>query len=76
MFTVEPFGVILGGSQWWHVPQAPVDDRVTAREVDHGGGIQLTPLCYHGRGIVAWVVGTSGYTVHRVQHLTDVTNLT
>lgn len=76
MFTVEPFGVVLGGAQWRHVPQAPVDDRVTSGEVDHRGGIQLAPLRYHGGGVVARVVGTSGDTVHRVQHLTGVTNLT
>lgn len=76
MFTVEPFGVVLGGAQWWHVPQAPVDDRVTSGEVDHRGGIQLALLCYHGGGVVAGVIGTSGNTVHCVQHLTDITNLT
>lgn len=75
-FTIEPFGVVLGGAQRRHVPQAPVDDRVSSGEVDHRRGIQLAPLCDHGGGVVARVVGTSGDTVHRVQHLTGVTNLT
>lgn len=76
LFTVEPFGVVLGSAQWRHVPQAPVDDRVTSGEVYHRRSIQLPPLCYHGGGIVAWVVGTTGNTVHSVQYMTGVTDLT
>lgn len=76
VFTVQPFGVVLGGAQRRHVPQAPVDDRVPSREVDHRGRVQLSPLRYHGGGVVAWVIGTPGDTVHCVQHLTDVIDLT
>lgn len=75
-FTIEPFGVVLGGAQWGHVSQAPVNDGVPSGEVDHCRGVQLAPLGYHGGGVVARVVGTPGNTVHRVQHLTGVTNLT
>lgn len=75
LFTVEPLGIVLGGAQRRHVPQAPVDDGVASREVDHRSGVQLAPLCYHGGGVVARVIGTSGNTVHGVQHLTDVINL-
>lgn len=75
LFTVEPFGVVLGGAQGRHVPQAPVDDGVAPGEVDHRGGIQLSPLRYHGGRVVPRVIGTSGDTVHCVQHLTDVINL-
>lgn len=76
LFTVEPFGVVLGGTQRRDVPQAPVDDGVTSREVDHRSSVQLAPLCHHGGGVVARVIGTPGNAVHRVQHMTDVTNLT
>lgn len=75
LFTIQPLGVVLGGAQWRHVPQAPVDDGIPTGEVDHRGGVQLAPLRYHGGGVVAGVIGASGNTVHCVQHLTDVTNL-
>lgn len=76
VFTVEPLGVVLGGAQRRHVPQAAVDDGVPPGEVDHRRGVQLASLRHHGGGVVARVVGTAGDAVHRVQHPTEVTNLT
>lgn len=76
LLTIEPFGVVLCGPKRRHVPQAPVDNRVTSREVDHCGGIQFTPLCHHCGGVVAGVIGTACNAIHCVQNLTDVGNLT
>lgn len=70
--TIQPLGVVLSGAQRRHVPQAPIDDRVPAGEIDDGGGVQLPPLRHHGSGVVAGVVRTSGHAVNRLQHLTDV----
>ena len=75
MVTVEPLGVVLRRPEGRQAAQTAVDDRVATREVDDRGGIQLTALGHHGRGVVAWVVRAASHTVHLLQHITQVTDL-
>lgn len=73
--TIQPFGVVLGSPEWWHAAQAPVYDGVTAGEIDNSGGIQLSALCHHRRGVVTRVVRAAGHAVHALQHATQVAHL-
>lgn len=73
--TIEPFGVVLCSPQRWHAAQAAVDDRITTREVDDGGGVQLAALCHHRGGVVARVVRTASHAVHPLQHAAYVAHL-
>lgn len=73
--TIEPFGVVLCSPQRWHAAQAAIYDRVAAREVNDGGGIQLSALCHHRRGVVTRIVRAASHTVHPVQHAAYVAHL-
>lgn len=73
--TIEPFGVVLGGAQGRHSPHAAVYDRVTPREVDDGGGVQLSALRHHRGGVVPRVVRAAGHAVHPLQHSAHVAHL-
>lgn len=73
--TIEPFGVVLGRPQGRHSPHAAVYDRVTPREVDDGGGVQLSALRHHCGGVVPRVVRAAGHAVHPLQHSAHVAHL-
>lgn len=59
--TVQPFGVVLGSSQWWEATQAAVDGWVSPREVHSSGGIKLPTGGDEGSGVVQGVVGTPSH---------------
>lgn len=73
--TVEPLGVVLCRPERWHAAQAAVYDGVTAGEVDDGGGVQLSALCHHRRGVVTRVVRAARHAVHPLQHAAHVSHL-
>lgn len=73
--TIEPFGVVLGGAQGGHSPHAAIYDRVSAREVNDGGSVQLATLRHHRGGVVPRVVGAAGHTVDPLQHSAHVAHL-
>lgn len=73
--TIEPFGVVLCRPQRWHAAQAAVYDGVPAREVDDGGGVQLSALCHYSCRVVTGVVRAASDTVHPLQHAAHVAHL-
>lgn len=74
--TVEPFGVVLGGPEWWHSSKAPVNDRVPAREVDDRGSVQFSILCHHCCRVMAGVIGTTCHSIHSLQYTAHIPRLT
>lgn len=73
--TVEPLRVVLCSPQRRHASQAAVYDRVTTREVDDGGGVQLSALRHHRCGVVTGIVGAARDAVHPLQHAAHVAHL-